>query len=168
MIHLNIATCKWWFPILFWCGQKHVSNFCKMYLLRSPAEDEKKPRVAELRSRGWRNAIREVRLSGGVRRKTPHESTCTIHILMSDQIRVFPCFLKYNMSTFYRKRRYLPCMEHQVFHDCISPRESKGLSYGGHLNTEVFYGLFTGCLRPFYGLFTGCFRPLTKHLSYSG
>ena len=25
------------------------------------------------------------------------------------------------------------------------PRGSKGLSYEGRLNTEVFYGLFTGC-----------------------
>ena len=36
-------------------------------------------------------------------------------------------------------------------------RESKALSYGGRLNTEVSYGLLTGCL-----------RPLTKGLSYSG
>ena len=44
------------------------------------------------------------------------------------------------------------------------PRESKGLSYGGRLNTEVFYGLSTGCLRPFYGLFYGVFTAVDKRL----
>ena len=41
-------------------------------------------------------------------------------------------------------------------HALTIPRESKGLSYGGRLNTEVIYGLCTGCL-----------RPLIKGLSYS-
>ena len=36
-------------------------------------------------------------------------------------------------------------------------QDPQGVQRGGRLNTEVFYGLFTGCL-----------RPLTKGLSYSG
>ena len=32
-IHLNIATCKWWLPLLV-LKKQHVSNGCKMYLLR--------------------------------------------------------------------------------------------------------------------------------------
>ena len=36
IIHLNIATCKWWLPFFFF-GKSHVSNGCKMYLLRGPA-----------------------------------------------------------------------------------------------------------------------------------
>ena len=38
ILHLNIATCKWWFPTLLWCGKSHVSNGCKMYFVRSPDE----------------------------------------------------------------------------------------------------------------------------------
>ena len=33
----NIATCKWCCFTLFWWKKQHVSNGCKMYLLRSPA-----------------------------------------------------------------------------------------------------------------------------------
>ena len=37
-IHLNIATCKWWFPTLFgWNKKPHVSNGKAKCILRSPA-----------------------------------------------------------------------------------------------------------------------------------
>ena len=28
--HLNIATCKWWFPFISVLKKQHVSNGCKM------------------------------------------------------------------------------------------------------------------------------------------
>ena len=39
--HLNIATCTWWFPVLYFGVEKasHVSKGGKMYLLRSPVEN---------------------------------------------------------------------------------------------------------------------------------
>ena len=39
IIHLNIATCTWWFPFLLVLKKPHVSNGCKNGdLLRRPAE----------------------------------------------------------------------------------------------------------------------------------
>ena len=35
-IHLNIATCKWWFPFIL--VEKAMFQLGKMYLLRSPVE----------------------------------------------------------------------------------------------------------------------------------